>query len=189
MSDIITLTGIVATTPNHLVTTNGLAITSFRLASGQRRFDRAQNAWVDADTNWYSVSTFRHLAHNVQNSVNKGEHVIVSGRVRIRQWENGERKGTTVEIEAESIGHDLTWCTTRFLRSAPGKSAPVTPRDAESAPDRDEFPPNDAVEWPTTLSDEEVHDGLEVGQDDESGDGSGDGFLPNEPSSLITVVS
>lgn len=65
MSDIITLTGVVATTPHHLVTTSQVAITSFRLASGQRRFDRAKNAWVDAQTNWYSVSTFRQLAFNV----------------------------------------------------------------------------------------------------------------------------
>jgi len=57
VSDIITVTGIVATTPRHLVTSSGLAISSFRLASGQRRFDRAKQTWVDAETNWYTVST------------------------------------------------------------------------------------------------------------------------------------
>ena len=181
MSDIITLTGIVGTIPNHLVTTSGLAITSFRLASGQRRFDRTQNAWVDADTNWYSVSTFRHLAHNVQSSVQKGEHVIVTGRLRIRQWENGERKGTTVEVEAESVGHDLTWCTTRFLRSAPGQSAPVPPGDVDSAGGRDEFPPSESEGWASIPLVDEA--------EDEVDDDPSDGFLPSEPSSLITVVS
>jgi single-strand DNA-binding protein len=43
MTDNITLTGLVATTPRHLTTSEGLAITSFRLASSQRRFDRASN--------------------------------------------------------------------------------------------------------------------------------------------------
>jgi single-strand DNA-binding protein len=183
MSDIITLTGIVATTPNHLVTTNGLTITSFRLASGQRRFDRTQNSWVDAETNWYSVSTFRHLAHNVRDSVHKGEHVIVSGRLRIRQWENGDRKGTTVDIEADSVGHDLTWCTTRFLRSAPGKSTPVAPQDSDTAPEPDELASGDA--WHTSFSHEES--GEEAA--DDSTEQTGDGFLPNESSSLIGVVS
>ena len=38
----ITVTGLVATTPRHLVTADNLPITSFRLASSQRRFDRGQ---------------------------------------------------------------------------------------------------------------------------------------------------
>ena len=189
MSDIITLTGIVATTPTHLVTTNGLAITSFRMASGQRRFDRTQNAWVDADTNWYSVSTFRHLAHNVESSVHKGEHVIVTGRLRIRQWENGERKGTTVEVEAESVGHDLTWCTTRFLRNAPGQSASVPARETDAAGERDELSPNEPDQWVHSLPGNEVDDEPGDEPDDSASDDSGDGFLPHESSSLITVVS
>src|SRR5665213_575590 len=64
MSDIITLTGIVATLPKAITTGEGLAITSFRLASSQRRFDRAQERWVDGDTNWYTVTAFRQLATN-----------------------------------------------------------------------------------------------------------------------------
>ena len=116
MSDIITLTGLVATTPRHLTTSEGLAITSFRLASSQRRFDRAQQKWIDADTNWYTVSAFRALATNAAVSVVKGDRVIVTGRLRIRDWENTDRSGTTVEIEADSIGHDMFWGTSAFTR-------------------------------------------------------------------------
>jgi len=49
MSDQITLTGIVATPPKHIVTSEGLQITSFRLASTQRRFNRTEQKWEDAD--------------------------------------------------------------------------------------------------------------------------------------------
>jgi len=49
MSDTITLTGIVATPPKHIVTSEGLQITSFRLASAQRRFNRTEQKWEDAD--------------------------------------------------------------------------------------------------------------------------------------------
>jgi single-strand DNA-binding protein len=52
MTDTLTLIGLVATIPRHLVTSEGLAITSFRLASTQRRFDRTKNQWVDGETNW-----------------------------------------------------------------------------------------------------------------------------------------
>ena len=112
MSDSITVTGIVATTPRHLVTSSGLSITSFRLASSQRRFDRVKQTWVDAETNWYTVSSFRQLAHNVVHSVRKGEHVVVAGRLRIRPWENADRNGTSVEVEADTVGHDLACCST-----------------------------------------------------------------------------
>lgn len=117
MTDTIALTGLVATSPRHIVTSEGLTITSFRLASNQRRFDRGQNAWVDGDTNWYSIVAFRQLGTHVASSVEKGQRVIVVGRVRIRDWESGEKSGTTVEIDAESIGHDLTWGRATFTRS------------------------------------------------------------------------
>jgi len=118
MSDQITLTGLVATTPRHIVTSEGLGITSFRLASNQRRFDRAQNAWVDGDTNWYTVTAFRQLATNAAASIEKGQRILVTGTVRIRDWESGEKSGTTIEIEADSIGHDLTYGTAAFKRPA-----------------------------------------------------------------------
>lgn len=117
MTDLITLTGLVATTPRHITTSEGLAITSFRLASSQRRYDRLQQRWIDGDTNWYTVSAFRNLAQNAATSVSKGDRVILTGRVRIRDWENTDRSGTTVEVEAESVGHDLTWGTAVYTRT------------------------------------------------------------------------
>lgn len=117
MTDTITLTGFVATVPNHLVTSEGLPITSFRLASTQRRFDRSRNLWVDNGTNWYTITSFRQLAMNTNSSIKKGERVIVTGRLRIRDWTAGDKVGTSIEIDADSIGHDLTWGTASFTRS------------------------------------------------------------------------
>ena len=84
MSDTITLTGLVATPPRHIVTSENLQITSFRLASTQRRFNRAEQKWEDADTNWYTVTAFRQLAANAIGSILKGQRVVVTGRLRIR---------------------------------------------------------------------------------------------------------
>lgn len=115
--ELITTTGLIATTPRHLVTQDGLPITSFRLASSQRRFDRNQNKWVDGETNWFTVTAFRQLAINMAGSFNKGERVIITGKLRIRDWDNGERAGTSVEIEAESAGHDISWGSSVFTRT------------------------------------------------------------------------
>ncbi len=116
MEDTITLTGLVATTPRHLTTSQGLAITSFRLASSQRRFDRESGRWVDGDTNWYTVSSFRGLAENAAESIQKGDRVVVVGQLRIRDWESTDRAGTTVEVEATVLGHDLGWGQATYKR-------------------------------------------------------------------------
>ena len=117
MSEQITVTGLVATTPRHLVTQDGLPITSFRLAASSRRFDRSQNKWIDGVTNWFTVTSFRQLAINVSTSVNKGERIMVNGKIKVRDWDNGERNGTSVEIDADALGHDLTWGNSAFTRT------------------------------------------------------------------------
>ena len=117
MSEQISVTGLVATSPRHLVTQDGLPITSFRMASSQRRFDRTHNKWVDGDTNWYTVTGFRQLAINASTSINKGDRISVIGRLKVRDWDNGERAGTSVEIEADSLGHDLSWGCSQFTRT------------------------------------------------------------------------
>ncbi|CAN5588824.1 hypothetical protein BH09ACT4_BH09ACT4_14190 [soil metagenome] len=142
MTDHISLIGLVATTPNHVVTGNGLSITSFRLASAQRRYDRVQQKWVDGDTNWYTVSTFRQLATNVVSSVQKGQRVVVTGRLRVRDWTTDDKKGTNVEVDAEAVGHDLTWGTSSFTRSA---AAPVAEAD-QAAPTGPEGGPGSGAE-------------------------------------------
>ena len=132
MTDSITLTGFVGSDPKHFVTSEGLAITSFRLASSQRRFDRSKNAWVDGDTNWYSVTAFRQLANNTFGSVQKGNAVVVTGRLRVRVWEAGGRKGINVDVEADAIGHDLTWGTAAFSRTTIVAAVPVDPAPSDT---------------------------------------------------------
>jgi single-strand DNA-binding protein len=117
MSESFTVSGLVATTPRHLVTQEGLPITSFRLASSKRRFDKTKKIWVEGDTNWFTITSFRQLAINSAASISKGDRIVVSGRLKIRDWDNGERSGTSVEIDAESLGHDLVWGTAEFSRT------------------------------------------------------------------------
>jgi len=137
MSEQISVTGLVATTPRHLVTQDGLPITSYRLASSSRRFDRSQNKWVDGETNWYTVSAFRQLAINSAGSINKGDRVLVVGKLRVRDWDNGERAGTSVEIEAEAVGHDLSWGSSSFIRTVLVRETDPTEEVTASNDDRD----------------------------------------------------
>ena len=115
MSDTISIVGNVATEPKQHAP-GGIHITSFRLAASQRHFDRASGTWVEGATNWYSVSVFRTLGEHALESLRKGDRIFVRGRLRIRDWSAGEKSGTTAEIDADAIGHDLLWGTTVFTR-------------------------------------------------------------------------
>ena len=119
----------VATQPRHIVTSEGLPITSFRLASTQRRLDTSTEKWIDGETNWYTVTAFRQLATHAAESGNKGDRILVVGKLRIRKWENDERTGTNIEIEADAIGHDLTWGTRVFTRTV-GAAIPAESEEA-----------------------------------------------------------
>jgi single-strand DNA-binding protein len=140
MNDTITVCGIIATEPRHLVTDTGIAITSMRLASPSRRWDRQTSTWTNGATNWYTVTAFRSLAANVHKSLKKGDRVVVTGRVRIRTWERDGRGGTSIEIDAEGLGHDLAWGISNWIRvprhaneatAAPGNSPMVDLRTGE----------------------------------------------------------
>ena len=131
MSELVTVAGLVATTPRHLVTQDGLPITSFRIAASHRKFDRTLNKWVDGETNWFTVTAFRQLAINTAGSLSKGERVLVTGKLRVRDWDNGERAGTSVEIEADSLGHDLCWGNSAFTRTVLVREASDLPEPSE----------------------------------------------------------
>lgn len=117
MSETITVTGNVATEPQQREIGPDAAVTSFRVACTHRRFDRRSNSWIDAYTNFYTVSAFRSLGRNALTSLRVGDRVVVSGTLRLKEWDTGTKRGTTAEIDAESIGHDLRWGTTRFHRT------------------------------------------------------------------------
>lgn len=117
MSETITITGNVATDPTTSRTASGIPVTNFRVASNARRFDAATQKWVDQGTNWFSVAAFRQLGEHAKASLRLGDSVIISGRLKIRTWESNGKQGTSVDLDAEVIGHDLRWGTSAYLRA------------------------------------------------------------------------
>lgn len=117
MTDTITVAGLIATPIKNTTTADGLEISSFRLASNSRRYDRAAQAWVDGETNWFTITTFRQLASNVRASLDKGHRVVVAGRLRVREWRDGEKLGRDVEVIADAIGPDLAWGRAHYTRT------------------------------------------------------------------------
>lgn len=127
MTDTMTVIGVIGTDPRSIDTSSGTAMASFRLASAQRRYDRSAQRWIDASTNWYTVTAFNGLAGNALASLARGDRVIVTGRLAVRAWEAGGKSGTDVSIVAEGIGHDLAWGTTSYSKTVGRSTTPAAP--------------------------------------------------------------
>jgi single-strand DNA-binding protein len=98
---------------------------------------------LNGDTNWYTITAFRQLATNSAVSLKKADRVVVTGRLRIRDWESGDKAGTNIDVEADAIGHDLSWGTAAFSRSmgaAPADALAATQGTSAQASSSTEFP-------------------------------------------------
>lgn len=105
---------------------DGRAVANFRVASTQRRYDRAAGAWVDGDTLYVDVTCWRELAENADASLVKGDPVVVTGRFYTRNYEHEGQRRSAMTLEAHSIGPDLARSTavvSRMRRRGAGSGA------------------------------------------------------------------
>jgi single-strand DNA-binding protein len=132
---IVTLVGHVISEVRYATTAGGVPVASFRLAATDRRYDRQRQVWVDGDSSFFTVWSWRWLAENVLGSVGRGDPLLVTGRMRIREWGDGDTnsRGIAAEIEATAIGHDLSRGTSAFRRGARGRPELVAKASARAA--------------------------------------------------------
>ncbi len=118
----VSIVGNVVDEPVRRLTKSNVPFITFRMASTVRRpVPGSPGEYVDAGTSFVNVIAFRTLGINVDASVDKGDPIIVHGRLRVNQWVKDERSGTSVEIDAMTIGHDLSRGRATFVRG--GRSA------------------------------------------------------------------
>lgn len=124
MKDItITVQGNVGTPPEERVDKKGRTMCTFRLASAPRWFHRESQSWKDGGTSWFSVSCFGRLADHAVQSLKKGDPVVVIGRLEIREYQTENSRGTSADLKAEALGHDLTQGISEFRRAQQGSEA------------------------------------------------------------------
>lgn len=128
MANRITVQGFVSSAFEMSTTHQGDVMGKFRMGSADSIKDPITNAWADGPTNWYRVTAFRSLAANSVVSLRKGDRIIVVGKLKIRPYLRPDgTKGTSVEIEAESIGPDLKFGSANFTRMV--SAHPVSSND------------------------------------------------------------
>lgn len=115
MDALVTMTGRVGTGVDLRSTKYGFPYAHFRMAHTPRVLREGE--WVDGETTWISVRSYRALAENISFSLRKGDPVLVTGRLRTESWiddSNNARDGLV--LEATSIGHDLSLGQTYYRK-------------------------------------------------------------------------
>lgn len=121
----ITVVGRLVGAPVLRDTVSGTPMATFRIATNSRRPKAgAPGEFEDGPTSFYNVRAFRQLAANAVASLAKGEAVLVHGVVEVGEYDRPDgTKGTSVDIVARSLGHDLTWGVSYFRKVVRGRAA------------------------------------------------------------------
>jgi single-strand DNA-binding protein len=115
----VTLVGNLVDDPELRFTAQGAAVANFRMAVSKRIRDPQTNEWKDGDTSFFRVNVWRQLAENVAESLTRGTRVVVSGTLKMRQWETQEgEKRSVIEVEATDVGPSLKFATAKVERTS-----------------------------------------------------------------------
>jgi len=118
-----TIIGRLTDDPALKFTPSGAAVASFTVASTPREFDRETNQWKDSDQALFMrCSVWRQYAENVAETLTKGMHVMVQGRLKQRSYESNGEKRTVVELDVEDVGPTLRFATAKVTKSQRGGS-------------------------------------------------------------------
>jgi single-strand DNA-binding protein len=124
----VTMVGYIASEPRLVVTKAGRYVTNMRVGVTPRKMDKDTGQWSDGDTSYVTVTCWRALATNVASCLRKGDPVVVKGRMRVRQFDDKDgNQRTAVEVDASTMGHDLSRGVAHFLRTkrSPGEAPPL----------------------------------------------------------------
>lgn len=84
-------------------TASGVAVTTLRMATNERR--KQGDEWVD-HVEWHSVVCFGKTAENCGKYLSKGSQLHVIGRIQTRKWQDKEGKD---RYSTEVVADDITF--------------------------------------------------------------------------------
>jgi single-strand DNA-binding protein len=114
----LTLVGWICTPIKLIPTAGGTAMATFSMVANERRFDQATGTWNTADSVFVRVRCFRRLAENLAVTLDRGDPVVVTGRVHTSRYEVDGQTRSDLEMDAVAIGPDLSLCKLDMRREA-----------------------------------------------------------------------
>jgi single-strand DNA-binding protein len=117
----ITVVGNLVADPELRFTSAGQPVATFRIASTPRMRDAASGEWKDGDSLFLTCNVWRQAAENVAESLQRGMRVIVTGRLKQRNYETKEgEKRTVYEVEVDDVGPSLRSASAKVNRASRG---------------------------------------------------------------------
>lgn len=140
----VTVVGNLTSDPELRFTPAGAAVTNFTIASTPRTFDKSSNEWKDGEALFLRCSVWRQAAENAAESLNRGDRVIVQGRLQSRSYETKQgEKRTVIELQVDELGPSLRYASAKVL-----KGDRLGRQQSKPAEDPWNSPPADSSEPP-----------------------------------------
>ncbi|AXK45426.1 single-stranded DNA-binding protein [Brachybacterium saurashtrense] len=109
---------------------DGSVTAKLRIAVTGRYYNTTLQEYADRKTEFVTVFVRRQLARYVLLSVRKGQPLIVTGRLSTSEWTGSDGAPRhSLNVQAEAVGHDLTYGTAMFQR----------PQRSDTVPDIDPY--------------------------------------------------
>ncbi len=132
--------------PELRFTPNGVPVASFGIAVNKRVQNRQSGEWEN-DADFFNVVVWYKLAENVAESLNKGDRVIVSGRISQENWDDKQgQKRTSYRIIANVVAPSLEFASCKIEKNAktdfsvPGISEEIAGHDPDIDFSNDDIP-------------------------------------------------
>jgi single-strand DNA-binding protein len=117
----ITIVGNLVNDPELRFTNSGQPVAQFRVASTPRIRDNTTGEWKDGDSLFLTCNVWRQAAENAAESLTRGMRVIVTGRLKQRNYETKEgEKRTVYEVEVDDVGPSLRNASAKVNRASRG---------------------------------------------------------------------
>lgn len=148
-----TIVGTVTADPELRFIPSGAAVANFTVAANERRKNKDTGEWEDGSATFIRCNVWRQHAENVAESLTRGMRVIVTGRLKQREYEKDGEKRSVFDLEVDEVGPTLQWATAKVNKvrrdnaGAPTSSGPAPADDpwgaapTPAAKTADEIPP------------------------------------------------
>jgi single-strand DNA-binding protein len=136
----ITVVGNVTRDPELKFLNSGQAAIRLSIAVNRRWQNRQTQEWEER-VSYFEVTGYGSMAENAANSLQKGNRVVVTGRLEQRSWEteNGDKR-SIVEINADEIAPSLRFATAVVTRTPRAEGGNFQSGDRPAAAPRQNEP-------------------------------------------------
>lgn len=107
----ITVEGRLASDPDLRYSPSGTAMARMRVVAVDRRRNQQTQEWEDGDTLWLDATAFNKLAENLVESVQKGDLIILTGKIKTEEWNDREsgQKRSKIAMVVDTVGASLAF--------------------------------------------------------------------------------